>query len=138
MTETRITPNEQNVGSQTSAVSADQATASTTYADLATAGPAVTVDIGPSGKALVSIGAGMYTGATGKNVGVAISGATTRAAPDFGNTLRKDDATFTSKSALAYLETGLNPGSTTFTMKYKSLGGTNGNFFDRTLTVVPL
>ena len=126
-----------NIGAATQSVLTDQTTTSTTYADLATVGPTVTVTIGSSGQALVSVAAGIYTGSSIKSVGVNITGATTRAPSVGGNTLRKDDAPFTTKSNITYIETGLNPGSTTFTMKYNVSGGT-ANFFDRILSVVPL
>jgi hypothetical protein len=137
MTVTKVTPNEIDLGQGTSSITTDETTTSTTYADLTTPGPAVVANIGKSGAALITISAGLYTGATGKFVSVAISGATTKAPYAAGPTLRKDDAPFTVKSSITYLETGLTPGIHTFTMKYKVSGGT-GNFFDRMITVVPV
>jgi hypothetical protein len=134
---TKASPSEIDLGQGTAMVTADETTASTTYTDLATPGPAVVANIGKSGQALITISAGMYTNATGKNVSVAISGATTKSPYTAGPTLRKDDAAFTVKTSVTYLETGLNPGVHTFTMKYKTSGAT-GNFFDRIITVVPL
>lgn len=139
MAETKVTPNEMNVDAETATVESDQTTTSTSYTDLSTPGPSVTVNIGASGTALVSIGCGMYTAAAVKQAVVDISGATTRAAASAPNAiaLRHDVATFSQKQSLTYLETGLNRGSTTFTLKYRTNSGT-ANFFDRTITVVPL
>lgn len=136
MSETKVTPNELSTGAAYANVVNDQTTTSSTYADLATVGPSVTVNIGVNGTALVCIGAGIYTTSTTKLAAVSISGATTRAATDT-NSLRKDDAAFTVKMGLTYIETGLNPGSTTFKLQYRTTAGT-ANFFDRTITVVPL
>jgi hypothetical protein len=137
MAVTKVSPSEVDLGQGTSTVNTDETTTSTTFADLATSGPAVVANVGKSGQVLITIGAGIYTGTGSKVVSVAISGATTKSPYAAGPTLRKDDAPFTQKSSVTYLETGLTPGATTFTMKYKVSTGT-ANFFDRTITVIPL
>lgn len=118
------------------AVATDQTTTSTSYTDLSTTGPAVTVTIGTSGLALAVWGAGLYTTAARKSMSIAVSGATTTAASDTYRII-KDDATFTTTQSRSFLFTGLTAGSTTFTAKYNIASGT-GNFFDRWLTVIPL
>lgn len=137
MAETKITNNEIAIsGGGNSFIFTDQTTTSTTFADLATVGPSVTITIGPSGCALVLWRCGLYKTAAQKFVGIDVSGANTIAPVD-NESIRKDDATFTQTQSRAKLFTGLTPGSTTFKMKYRTNSGT-GNFFSRNLTVIPL
>jgi hypothetical protein len=123
------------------------------YEDLtgADAGPAVTVDIGPTGTALVWFGARInIQDDEGGSVGVAISGATTEAAPAGGDFFSAPvaylDATDNGAGAFsigasvgtAVLFSGLNEGSTTFTLKYQSaLAGATVSFDNRYIVVVP-
>jgi hypothetical protein len=119
------------------AVLAQQATTSTTYTDLATPGPAVTVVVPASGKALVSVTAGIQTtqGAALGYMSFAITGGTTRAANDatalnlLGNDFQKASAIF--------VVSGLTPGSTTFTAKYRTSAGTS-TFQNRSIWAIPL
>lgn len=114
----------------------DQSTTSTSFTDLATVGPAATVTIGANGLALVIWAAGIYTAAAQKYAGVAVSGANTVAASD-NEALRNDSASFVGIQERSQLFTGLTPGSTTFTMKYRTASGT-ANFFSRRIIVIPL
>lgn len=128
-------------------VTTQQSTASTTYTDLATVGPSATVTIRPTGKCLVIISAQMgYATATatgGAKASFVATGANTigtsgQRSINMGlltgaaGTFRVDQfgATF-------YLD-GLNPGPTTFTMKYGAQNGATADFSDRVLVVFPL
>jgi hypothetical protein len=128
-------------------ISTQQSTSSTSYTDLSTVGPVVTVTTGTS--ALVLFSAGMNITATDSSmwVSVAVSGATTVAASDniailtdgvqgnfnfSGNP--KDQH---NRRGSAKLFTGLNAGSNTFTMVYK-VGANTGHFHHRELIVYPL
>ena len=121
------------------AVAANEATTSTTFTDLTTAGPAVTVTTGTS--VLIIPTADLYNSADG-NYGLmsyAVSGATTIAADAHTNLL-----IFTSPGAgkdaqvsAAYIHSGLTPGSNTFTAKYRVNAGT-GNFLRRGITIIPI
>jgi hypothetical protein len=122
-------------------VATDQTTTSTSYVDLATAGPAVTVTTGT--KALVSIKASMANGAalTGQMMGVAVSGATTVAASDTYGTGYKyigGPTNFQPVMAATFLITGLTAGSNTFTAKYRSITGDTIYFKERMISVVDL
>jgi hypothetical protein len=121
---------------------------SNSFGDLsgASVGPSVTVSISASGKALAFWGAGY--GATGtweslstSGTSVAVSGATTRAAssdyslghhmefpvsPNPGNALSNTSH----QNSLMHLFEGLNPGSNTFTMKYRNLRNAGNVQFD--------
>lgn len=117
-----------------------QATSSTTYTDLATPGPEVTVVIGSSGLALVAWMCGQANNTSGSAslMSFAVSGATTLAAAD-------DRAlTFTSPSNNALVRHGmtvrlqsLNAGSNTFTAKYRA-NANQATFDARRLLVTPL
>lgn len=117
-----------------------QTTASTSYTDLATAGPAVTVTIGSTGKALVTFSADMSnTNAAAENrMSYAVSGATTTAAADaISLNFVSPSAGTGGNSGMTVLLTGLNAGSTTFTAKYRVNAGT-GTFQRRRLSATPL
>lgn len=119
------------------AVATDQTTTSTSYTDLATAGPAVTVTTGT--KALIAISAQTYCGTIGQNqfMAVAVSGATTLAAAD-GNAFKDTAkvANYYAAGCRVFALTGLTAGSNTFTAKYRTTGGTAG-FTVRDITVWP-
>lgn len=130
-----VTPNELDLDPANSFVFTDQSTTSTSYTDLATV-QSVTVVIGANGLAYVDWSAGLYNVAGQKYCGVALSGANTVAAND-NESIRNDAATFAGIQSRAKLFTGLTPGSTTFTLKFRTASGT-ANFFSRNLLVIPL
>lgn len=125
-----------SAGADVAAIDVDQTTTSTSFTDLATAGPAVTVTIGATGKAHVAVYARLNnSGANFTEVGYAVSGANTIAAT---NTRALTYAgTTADRRGMAILHKGLTPGSTTFTMKYSVSAGT-GTFGNRVISVVPL
>lgn len=117
-----------------------QTTASTSYAALATAGPAATVTVGATGKALISIACDMNNNTAAQTAFMAfqVTGATTRAASD-------EEAAYL-QSAIAgaggvmgntILLPGLTPGVNTFTSLYRVNAGT-GTFKYRRLLVTPM
>jgi hypothetical protein len=129
-------------GTQTASVITNQATTSTSPADLATVGPSVTAVIGSSGTAWISIWCACSTnvaGAANAFVSVDVSGATTRAANNSKDSY--GPASYGSGVGTAggatFLMTGLNAGSTTFTLKYSTTSGT-ATFDGRKLTVMPI
>ena len=125
-------------GSDVATVATSQSPGSTgSYVDLATAGPAVTVTVGASGIAIVTITARIICVASGtSNASVALSGANTVAAAD-GNALAVIGASAGDggRSTATLVLTGLTPGSTTFTMKYKSTS-TLHTFAERVVSVL--
>jgi hypothetical protein len=132
-------------GSFTTAVqniSSQQATTSTSYTDLSTSGPAVTITTGT--KALVSIVSQMAkTGSATPDsmVSFAISGATTLAAANnpYAIQFQMSDAVGGSfQIGGSWIVTGLTAGSNTFTMKYKDASGGTTYFANRTLSVLNL
>jgi hypothetical protein len=151
--------NSQIYSSQISSLPSGESTASTTYVDLATPGPIVTVPIGPTGRILLIATAQMQwgTGVTAHQVGgglfnVAFSGANTRTPNDnvdqlvgiYSNDLTVSAGTIgfaniISVTTQAIFDT-LSPGDTTIKLMYrKSAAATaDPNFFRRTLTVIKL
>ena len=111
----------------------------------ATAPITATVTVPASGNVMVVLTAGINPGSgnsymswamTGANTG-ACSGATgrTQATCD-SQALVRGGSTFVQDSAVYYVG-GLTPGSTTFTLAYRSAGGTAG-YLNRNLIVQPL
>lgn len=120
------------VTAQTATVATSQTTTSTTYTDLATVGPSVTVTIGSSGIALVSVYVDVFSDTAFTITSFAASGANTIAASD--QTSWTGGTTESSGSFVLVL-TGLTAGSTTFKMKYRVNSGT-GTFQNRRIGVV--
>ena len=115
----------------------DQSTSSASFADLATAGPSVTINTGSS--ALVTVSATTYratgTGNTGM-LGVNVSGDTTMAAnSNYGSRVSYTTAAHSHVLGSSFVLTGLTPGSNTFKLQYNVDGGTV-NFLNRYITVV--
>jgi hypothetical protein len=136
-----VTPDKLATGAAAAEVLTSQTTTSTTYTDLATVGPTVTLDVGANGLALVSVfGHLQNSTASGESafIGIALSGANTVAAND-NRALRYQPWTANAfgQFGATFLFGGLTPGSTTFTLKYRTTAGT-ATFVNRRLSVVPL
>lgn len=102
-------------------VATSQTTTSATYADLGTVGPAVPMTT--STHVIVAITCDCAnSGANDNFVGVAVSGATTLAAAD-ATALRVNGTAGGRVTAFAEI-TGLTAGANTFTLKYRTSGGT--------------
>lgn len=119
---------------QAAEVQTSQTTTSTSYTDLSTAGPAVTVETLTT--ALVIFGATFFqtTGGTGR-ISFAVSGATSIAASDTYAIAQSSTATGISGCRVVPL-TGLTAGSNTFTLKYKTSANTL-NASNRFIWVIP-
>ena len=121
-------------------VAAVETTGSTSYTDLATVTDAVTVTVGPSGCAIVSMISQMSnnTGNAQTFLSYTVSGASTVAASDT-NSVNYQSYTGggTDRRSFTLLLTGLTAGSNTFKMKYRVSGGI-GTFAARRISVLPL
>lgn len=119
-------------------VGTSETTGSTSYTDLATAGPTVTVTTGTDALVLTTCTVADSASGTNTYSSYAISGATTVAATDdrsiFMTTAAANQGM---RASVAYFEDALTPGSNTFTAKYRVISGT-GTFGNRMLTVIPL
>lgn len=125
----------------TANIATNQSTSSSTFTDLATVGPTVTITTGT--KALVIISCWMAnTQSSYQNyASFAVSGATTIAASDtrssyFGGS----NSPYQARAGFAsvFLITSLTAGSNTFTMKYRAEAGGTSNFVDRNISVIDL
>jgi hypothetical protein len=114
-----------------------------TSGNLPTVGPSVTVTIGTSGSALVTVHTGVQASSNCFGyIGFAVSGATSRpmnSSQEVGG--GTETATTTLESGATFVVTGLNPGANTFTAEYNAIlfhvGGYVA-FFDRSIIVQPL
>lgn len=115
-----------------------QTTSSTSYTDLATV-TEVTTTVGPSGCVLVTFSAFQYPGTSGNfaYTGLAMSGANTLTASDDVAAFSKVNGS-EAVDAYATILTGLNPGSTTFTLKHRINTGAAGSFSRRRIAILPL
>ncbi len=120
----------------TATVATSETTSSSSYTDLTTTGPAVTVTVTAAGVALVHITAEISnTIATNNYVGYAVSGATTTPPSDERN-LRVAGAAATVQKMTAVYLASVNAGSNTFKLQYKTDGGT-ATFLRRSIIVTP-
>jgi hypothetical protein len=127
-----------NITNDTATVATQQTTASVTYTDLATSGPAVTVTTGTKVLVIISAGEMRNQNSSGEcDMSFAVSGATTTAAADatsVGITSAASNETFRPTGAFVITVTA---GSNTFTAKYRVGGGT-GVFANRRISVINL
>lgn len=127
------------ITSATNRVETDQDTTSTSYTNLTTTGPAVTLTTGT--KVLVIIGAGHYADTTDKYAyaSYAISGATTSAASDdYAVFTRMINGSFNASGASVASARTVTAGSNTFTMQYRTTTPANAHFYTRQIVVIDL
>lgn len=116
-------------------VATSQTTTSTSYVDLATVGPTVSVTTGPAALVFLYNANVNAAGTSSSLMSFEVSGASSVAAND--NQSIGTNSTVGSRAGAVFLVTGLTPGSNTFTAKYR-VGGSTGTFVDRRLIVFPL
>ena len=121
-----------------SIINTSESTTSTSYVDLASVGPQVTVTTGS--KALWIASANALNGTLNSQVlaSVAISGASSIASSN-QRSLSCDGLAASQgiQSSFSYLESGLTPGVNTFTMEYR-VDSNTGYFSNRNLIVIAL
>jgi hypothetical protein len=121
--------------SDVSNVAASETTASTSYTDLATPGPAVTTTTG--NRAMVFIRCAMENTGTGASfMTVEVSGASSIAASDTLAININGLAASRWRLGSMYMISSLTAGSNTFTAKYKAGSGT-GTWLNRQVAVLP-
>lgn len=123
-------------------VSTNESTTSTTYTDLATSGPAVTLTTGTKALVIITATLDPISSVRGLCASFAVSGATTITASDTrAVAMYVGTATAENKaqrmSAASRLST-LTAGSNTFTMKYRATVGATVQFSDREILVIDL
>lgn len=117
-----------------------ETTTSTSYTNLATIGPRITVNTGT--RALVFLSALTYHSvANGDSLmGVVVSGATTIAASDEYSLAVTQSSGFANQAfqlSTGFVVTGLNPGNNTFTAQYKIVVAGTGTWGRRKISVIP-
>lgn len=118
-------------------VATSETTTSTTFADLATVGPAVTVTTGTSAMVIVTCRASNSNANKLVVMGFAVSGATTVAASDTQSFTQSGGGAVPAQGSAVYVVTGLTAGSNTFTAKYR-VDANTGTFLNRSITVIPI
>lgn len=118
-------------------VTANQSTSSTSYGDLLTVGPVVTLTTGANALVIMACAASSSGAGTGAAMGCAVSGATTIAAPAAAGAFIVFGTNIVQGAGFAFV-TGLTPGSNTFTAKYAADGGGTASFLDRSIFALPL
>lgn len=121
---------------QSASVLVSETTTSTSYTDLTTAGPEVTVDTGPFALVLVH-GSVENSGAGSSRMAYEVSGASSIAPADNRGICTFGVAGTGVVASGVALHTDLTPGTNTFTAKYRVASGT-GTFLSRRLVVFPL
>lgn len=113
-----------------------ETTSSTTFTDLATAGPSVTVTVGASGAVLLAFGANMEQSSTNRaEMGYSVDGG----AVDNNDTASVEGSAGESVMSMrTTLVTGLSEGDHTFTCKYRTSGAGTGEWFRRRITAIAL
>jgi hypothetical protein len=127
--------------SDSAEVTTEQTTTSSSYTDLTTSGPAVTVTTGT--KALVIVSATISSSLAGYTTfaSYAVSGATTISAADkYAAYFRPSGTNGQNVVSIsrAYMIENLTAGSNTFTMKYKIESGATATFGNRLITVIDM
>lgn len=119
-------------------VATGQSTIDTSFGDLTTAGPSVTVTVRSSGRLLV-LWASRISVATAGNIAYVdyvLSGANARTASI--NTATYNETTTQDRFAGMHLATGLVAGSTTVKLVYRGSSGVSATFSDRAVFAFPL
>lgn len=115
-------------------VNTSEQTASASYTDLTTAGPATTVMVGATGILFVSVSARFNntTNGAGAVMSFVLSGANTlAAADDYAAGAYAATSGFTTDTGRTVMLTGQTPGATVVTAKYRRLAAGSGIFANR-------
>ena len=122
--------------SATATVATSQTTTSTSYTDLATAGPAVTVTTGTKALLIFTVEIRNPSGDFGY-ASVGLTGSNTVTASDTWGAYCAATPPIFARFTSHHLFTGLVAGSTTFTMKYRVASGT-ATYINREITVIDM
>lgn len=136
-----VLPTMLGVTADSSNVATSQNFAGTSFGDMGTVGPSVTVTVGVNGIAVVILTCNLAndTGTARSIAGYVVSGANTVAASDTQAiwSAQVSGATAPNQMSSVYLLKGLTAGSTTFKMQYRVTAGT-GTFQNRYIAVLAL
>jgi hypothetical protein len=117
-------------------VPTDESTSETAYTDLATGGPAVTVNTGTAALVMLNTHC-QQSNSTAAWMSYEVGGATSSDAQDNRAVMLQNSSP--QRSGMAILHEELTPGSNTFTAKYRMTGTTGtASFQSRRIAVLPL
>lgn len=123
---------------ETAAVATNETTTSTSFTDIATSGPAVTVTTGVRAIVILTCRLSNSTSGQASLMGYVISGASTQAGDDDKSVgQQSESAGGLIRCSTVVMETGLTAGSNVFTSKYRVTANT-GTFGSRRITVIGL
>lgn len=123
----------------TASINTADTTTSTSFADMASVGPSVTLTTGVKALIVVSAEINNNTISQAGRVAVDISGATTLA-PGNNDVLRQETSGTAEfqRCSLVYLQSGLTPGVNTFKLMYSTVGSSTASFNFRNILVLPM
>lgn len=121
-------------------IATQEGTTSTTFVDLATVGPSVSVVTGSQALVFLYCDSFSATVDTPAAMSYAVSGATTIAvATDSQMSVSNGSTSKEARLSAGWLQKSLNPGTNVFTAKYKNDAASGTvNFKDRRMAVIPL
>jgi hypothetical protein len=122
----------------TNTVATSQTTSSTSFTDLATVGPTVTVTTGTDALVIITATIAASSLTRMASMGFAVSGATTTAASDATALRGSTNENLDPYSMSAIFRVTLTAGSNVFTAKYRNSSAANATFANRTLMVITL
>lgn len=119
-------------------VATSQSTSNTSYTDLTTTGPSVTVTTRSSAIIVVSARVSTSASGSGCSMGHAVSGASSLAASETKALLiRPTSGGIDEASSYVCFRSDLTPGSNIFTAKYRATSA-DATFMDRNILVIPV
>jgi hypothetical protein len=122
----------------TASISTNESTTSTSYVNLTTTGPSISVATGTIAIVLFACEIANNTANSLAKCSVQVSGASTVAVSDsWCLSMDGNAANNFSRGAMTHVFTGLTPGTNTFRMMY-AVGSNTGSFKNREINVIPL
>jgi hypothetical protein len=118
-------------------VATPESTASTTYTNLNTPGPAVTVSVSATGSALVILTANLVDTSNSGGCYMSFGSGGAASASDTTSLQSDNPKTAPTQASAIYLVTGLTAGSVTFSTSYRADPGVTCTFANRSILVFP-
>lgn len=137
----KIVPANMSLGALSASTATQETTTSTTYVELTTS-TSVTVTVNSAVLIVISCSGGNNANNGLSYLSFKASGANTIAGTDATSAITVLGTVpvggYVAGMSLSKVLTGLNPGSTTFSLVYRVVSGSTGNFSNRSISVVPI
>jgi hypothetical protein len=122
----------------TDAIGTSEATASTTYVNLATTGPTVTITTGTRALVILGCSASNNIATNAGRMTIDLSGATTSAASDTNSfMISSGNASDAYQGGWVTLYDPINAGSNVFQAKYRAVTAGSASFSNRVVSIMP-